>query len=510
MIMKSITNTIFTVLLVVAGLIMPARAEVATMNESLNVANNWITLIIRNKGSWGDANSAFVEDIQEFKRGHRRLGYFCRVQPEGFIVISLHKALAPVKAYSDVGNLSPDCDAGMTDLIKGGMERVLNRIEAIIGKIESASIEDFQNTLEINYRGAWDELQINSASFQQQLDSGVTVMDYQGGEIMLTSSWQQGDPYNILCPSGDGCDHVPAGCHAIATSQIMRYWAWPPWGEGSRHGASFSDSYDWLNMPDSVWASSPSVQIDAVSELVYEVGEALDNIWSDCDGTATQYYEVDTAFQDYFRYLCQNNWEDRVFFGGVEWFNRMKGQLNANRPVQYTVPDHAIVGDGWQEIGSTPIRQYHMNYGWGGGVMDPSHPKYCSDWAAFTNSNAWYTLDALPCTDEGDERMLERIRPARSLSVSLAGSYPRDATFPYRYFDRDATGNTAIFEAGHNLQFLPRVTVTGTSTTSGYIQFQGSSSLQTRLFSIKGTDVAGVHVNNGGIRLYENGSIKFH
>lgn len=55
---------------------------------------------------------------------------------------------------------------------------------------------------------------------------------------------------------------------------------------------------------------------------------------------------------------------------------------------------------------------------------------------------------------------------------------------------------------------------TGSPLSGEYIRFESSSSLNTRLFSIKGTSgeamVAGIQIYNGGIRMYQNGCIKFH
>ncbi len=279
----------------------------------------------------------------------------------------------------------------------------------------------------------------------------------------------------------------------------MRYWGWPPYGVGS----PYNDNYDWANMPDTVTASSPQAQIDAVAELSYEVGIAAGTNY--CDGTGCQsgafHDDMRDAYRDHFRYCTSVNIVFRNDFSAVEWFNRMKSDLNVNRPLQYGIPGHSIVVDGWQEIGSPPLRQYHMNYGWAGWV--PSDP----EWAGYTNSNTWYNLDELPGSDLDVEDMIEDIYPAPLLWGSLSGTYVRVA-FPYRYFDRDTTGSSATFESGQNLQFLPDITVTCTSTTGGSIRFEGSSSLHTWLFT-RGDRSQGVRIYNGTIKLNQHGSIKF-
>jgi hypothetical protein len=132
--MKNIRKIIMVALLMTVGLMtIPIQAQMATTNEALTVANNWIDVIIQKKGGWGDANSAYVESIEEFNRGGRTVGYFCNVKPVGHIVLSLRKELAPVKAYSAKSNLDPKSEEGMADLIKGKMEDILKVIEQKAG-----------------------------------------------------------------------------------------------------------------------------------------------------------------------------------------------------------------------------------------------------------------------------------------------------------------------------------------------------------------------------------------
>ena len=144
-----------------------------------------------------------------------------------------------------------------------------------------------------------------------------------------------------------------------------------------------------------------------------------------------------------------------------------------------------------------------MNYGWEGVV--PTSP----EWTGYTNSNVWYTIDALPGSDpENKEKVLIYIHPAPTPYDVVDGDY-----FPlihgYRYFDQDAAGVSATFYGGQNLQFLPSVTVTCTGTESNTIRFVGSSTAPLHLFSL-GDLSRGINISNGAIRLYQNGGIKFH
>lgn len=522
--MKKMILTTLIVCIAIMGSGLPARAQVATMDEALTVANNWITLIIHKKGDWGGSETAEVEDIQEFKRGEQVIGYFCHVKPKGYIILSLRKELAPVKAYSARSDLDPESEEGMADLLKGSMARNLDRVEQVINTDKAAGTEELSDILEIDYRNAWNELEGDVEALMEgpvrdkevpkgelkgeegspegDLESGGEESNYQEGQFLLTSSWHQNDPYNRQVPappSGDDCTatHCTVGCVATAGAQIMRYWNWPPYGVGS----PYSDTYDWRNMPDSVTGTSLAAQINAVAELSHEVGIAVGMRY--CSGTApvsnacassANTYNMEDVYEDHYRYSTACSRKDRSSYSAVEWFNIMKADFNANRPVQYKVPGHSIVGDGWQEIGSTPVRQYHMNYGWG------------------NSRTTWYTLDALHLGDPDEEYMLENIYPAQVLGNFINGTYSKNS-FYYRYFDRDTSGYSATFEAGQRLQFLPNIRLR-CSSTLGPIRFEASntSSTYTRLFT-RGDTTRGVCMYNNAnstIKMNYNGSIKFH
>ena len=482
--MRNLIIIILITSLVIIGFITPLRAEMATMDEAQTVAENWISLIIANKGSWGGSETAEIQEIREFKRGYRTIGFFCKIRPKGFIVISLRKELAPVKAYSAVSDLNPELEEGMADLIKSKMERILNGIEQQLGPLEAVQTEALQSLLEINYRQAWDEL-LGTNGRSIMGDQAVIQMNYQEADVLLTSSWHQRDPYNRQTPAGSTCTHTLVGCVATAGAQIMRYWNWPPYGAGS----PYSDTYDWPNMLDRVTSSSSTAEINAVAELNYEVGLAVGMNYG-CSKSTAYTYDMEGVYENNYRYTTAITKKDRNNYNATDWFNRLKTQFNANRPVHYRVEGHSIVGDGWQEIGSTPTRQYHMNYGW-----DNSY-------------TAWYTLDALYLGGVDEEYILENIYPAQALGSWLSGTYSQQS-FPYRYFDRDATGYSATFSSGQYLQFLPNITVTNTSNTGGSFRFEGSDTLNTRLFT-RGDTSQGVRIYNGTIKINKNGSIKFY
>jgi len=465
--------------------ISPGQAQMVGRDDARALASGWIDVIIQNRGGWGGADAAEVADVQEFKRGNRVLGYFCRVRPRGYIVVSLRKELVPVKAYSATGDLGPRLDEGMADLIKGGMEQVLDHIEHQLGPVEAVRTEELVTIIDVDYRSTWEEL-----------ERGGSKINYQAGGVLLTSSWSQGIPYNLQCPGpplGDDCTSAFCfvGCVATAGAQIMRYWNWPPYGVGS----PYDDTIDWWNMPDTLHSNSPAAFVDAVAELCHEIGIAVGMDY--CEGTShpcastSETEDMMDVYEDHYHYHDDCSKRDRNDYSAVDWFELMKIDLNINRPIQYRVENHSIVADGWLEIGGVPIRQYHMNYGWD------------------NNYTTWYTLDSLYLGGIDQEYMLIGIYPAQSMHNYIAdGTYPRDS-FPFRYFDRDITGNNATFESGQHLQFMPDIRLECTSTTGGSIRFYGSGS-DTTYFYTRGNTSDGARIYDGAIKLSRYGGIKLY
>jgi hypothetical protein len=474
---------IMTLMIATLVSIMPilASAGMVTQNEAFLVANNWIKYIIQKEGGWGTSPTANIDEIFEFQRGDRTLGYYCAVAPKGFVVISLLREFTPVKAYSATSDLDPYEDEGLADLLKGCMERLLDPVEDELGPLETVSQSSLDNMLGTRQYRAWEDI-----------EHGVD-MNYQEGDSLVDSNWHQGDPYNSFCPpppGGDDCTepHCTVGCVALAGSQIMHYWKWPPYGVSG----IYADSYDWPNMPTEINGGSPQTQINAIAELCREVGVAvgMDYCAGDgCQSTAGT-YEMEAVYETYYRYSTACNRIDRNTMNQEDWFYNVKYQINRNRPIQYRVVGHSIVCDGWREVGGTPIRQYHMNYGWA------------------NSATTWYALDSLIHGSYDGEYMMIDILPNVFLGATLAGTY-NTSSFPYRYFDRDTQGAMATFNAGQLLQFLPGIKVSCAAGTGNYIRFIGTPAASIRMYT-DGDISKGARLYGGGIKLHPGGNLIFH
>ena len=201
------------------------------------------------------------------------------------------------------------------------------------------------------------------------LEQGITPKDtvWEGVEPMLTTFWDQGYPYNGYCPGGS-----VTGCAATAQAQVMNYWKYPAFGQGSHsythvlYGVQQADFghtlYDWENMPVEATASSPMVEKEAVALLMYHCGVSLEMDYSrDGSGAAglagiSGYASIDNSLKDYFGYSNQMRVVHKDFgYGNAEWRDMIIADLDLGHPIVYTGAaeegGHGFVCDGYDSRG---------------------------------------------------------------------------------------------------------------------------------------------------------------
>ncbi|MCK4856665.1 MAG: C10 family peptidase, partial [candidate division Zixibacteria bacterium] len=379
-----------------------AEARVASQVESEQVCLNWLSYIANLKGDWAGATSPEIVAVTEITARDTLLARCYLIFPSGFVVVPALRELPPVKAYSEELSLDVADTLGLARLIKDVLLHRTRLFVDFYGDMDASQPVAGEVLLGRIHQQVWEIFNVSSAEFNTAL-MREGMMSPTGVGPLLTSSWHQGDPYNILCPMGDGGLCV-VGCVATATAQIMAYWNWPPAGLGSETyywsgdnscggstpgqqlTADFSDTYDWANIVDNCSGGCTSAQKEALSELCYEVGVAFNMDYGRCgSGAYTSYAQ--TVFPAYFRYDWSINRQNRSNHSAESWFNVIKDEIDAGRPIQYRIHSHSIVCDGWQVSGS--LNQYHMNYGWGG------------------SQNAWFTVDQLHCPWSGCTPMVE-------------------------------------------------------------------------------------------------------
>ena len=373
------------------------QAEIATQEEMELVCQNWLSYMVYQKGAWAGATHPQIVDVDEIVEVDTVLARCFSLAPSGFVVVPVLKELPPIKAYSEEYGLDVNERDGFPQLLR---EVLLHRTRVYTkryGSLEAVQPITGDMPLGCGHRAEWDRFLKSKKEFKDNLTQGKFQPLTQVGPL-LTDSWHQSAPYNNFCPMGDGGRCV-VGCVATAAAQIMRYWNWPPSGVGDHSytwdgdqscggdfgggtlSATFSDTYDWQNMPDHCQSGCSQAEQDALAELCYEVGVAFEMDYGAC-GSGANLESAVIVFPTYFGYDSSIKQEDRACHTAAEWFSIIQTEINEGRPMQYGITGHSIVCDGWRDTGGQ--NQYHMNYGWGG---------------SFT---AWYTIDSLYCSWEPD------------------------------------------------------------------------------------------------------------
>ena len=214
------------------------------------------------------------------------------------------------------------------------------------------------------YNEATDHLIIHPEQRKKPTKSQTII------EPLLTSIWGQGCYHNGDCPydSTGPCQHVEAGCVAIAMAQIMYYhksplrgngtmtYACPPYGNLT---ADFgSTCYQWESMADTLHESN-----QAVATLVSHCGISVKMKYSH-NGSGAFSQDVPNALQHYFSYPSPC-FSRREAYSDEEWQKMIKNDLDRQCPVYYagkaSIGGHAFVCDGYDDNG-----MFHFNFGWDG------------------------------------------------------------------------------------------------------------------------------------------------
>jgi hypothetical protein len=113
-------------------------------------------------------------------------------QANGYVIVSADDRTAAILGYADEGTFDKD---NMPENMKAWLQGYADQLDylAIHPEAEIARV---------------------------QLDEHAAVVP------LLTSSWDQGEPYNRLCPK-DGTTNSVTGCVATAMAQVLYYYKYP-------------------------------------------------------------------------------------------------------------------------------------------------------------------------------------------------------------------------------------------------------------------------------------------
>ena len=272
----------------------------------------------------------------------------------GYMIVSADDVAQPILAFGEEGNFD-------ADHISDGLAYYLGHYARQIDYAVTHSM-----TAEPEIAAQWEQI---------EREGRLTPNRGTRGDIapLISTNWNQDNPYNLYCPTGQGgpAGHAYAGCVATAMSMVMKYWDWPDHGQGSHsytpegypmQSVNFEDTYyDWINMPNSCTNSN----YQAVATLMYHCGVAVDmNYGPGSSGAYSQ--DVPGAIADYFRYTEYATRMERDLYSKLEWEEMLISSLDEGFPLYYsgsgTEGGHAFVCCGYRESDN----KFYFNWGWSG------------------------------------------------------------------------------------------------------------------------------------------------
>ena len=209
---------------------------------------------------------------------------------------------------------------------------------------------------------------------------------------LLGNCWyNQGDPYNRLCPNSGG--RCLTGCVATAMAQIMYKYKWPE--KTTQRIPEYTTeklkiyvpsipetTIDWANMlPAYNYGDSyNTTQANAVANLMKLCGSSVQMDYGPTESAASTWLAGE-SMKKYFGY---DDMLEELYSGNFTteaWDQLIYDELAAGRPVLYSGQSgnggHAFVLDGYKD------GYFHVNWGWGGAeayvTMDGK-----GDWQGFT------------------------------------------------------------------------------------------------------------------------------
>lgn len=215
-------------------------------------------------------------------------------------------------------------------------------------------------------------------------------------EVQLnTAQWDQMAPYYDLCPTLDG-KATYTGCTATALAIIMRYHCWPESGTGTLPSyvtekysinvpyCTLGHTYDWDNMPLQYGRTYSAEEATAVATLMRDCAVMLKSDFCPVgsDGTSASVWDVVSGVTTYMDYDKDAACLARYYYPDREWYQMLKEELKANRPVFYTGNQSDVMGHAFVLDGYTADDYFSVNWGWSGycngyyllSAMEPAEP----------------------------------------------------------------------------------------------------------------------------------------
>lgn len=258
-----------------------------------------------------------------------------------------------------------------------------DRIDGVLGYTDEGDF-DYAN-LPSNMRYWLDDYASYIAYLQDNPSyARRKVPTHKAISYMMTTKWNQGDPYNQQCPMYFDLGRSVTGCVATAMAQVLYFQraksvtetqadmpAYSAWAEKPYNGQYLQvegipagSPIDWDNMLDTYGGSATQKQKTAVANLMHYCGVSVQMGYTNSSSGAQSYMVAD-AMKKYFGYGESVQYIQQYSYSEDEWDNKIYNELANGRVVYLSGANseggHAFVTDGYDGN-----QCYHINWGWGG------------------------------------------------------------------------------------------------------------------------------------------------
>ncbi|MBQ7420734.1 MAG: C10 family peptidase [Prevotella sp.] len=295
------------------------------------------------------------------------------------------KRLAPKQA-AELKTLKATANYEILGFENGGFTVIStdDLVPAVLGVSTSTYSSDEHNTNFQWWLKAMNDVIANAVEQQVQLVPIAPDADKYPTAIepMLTTLWDQQDPYNRLCPNYNSYTKCLTGCVATAMAQVLNYHQTPEHGIGQRtiyypHGNSYSgqpvtanfeeDYYDWAHMRDNYSSGNFSEEeANAVAMLMRDCGVAADMEYGGPnDGSGAYSEDAAKGLRDYFGFT-DAQFESRDDYDAATWMDMVFRELSENGPLYYGGADYSQGGHAFVLHGYRADGKVYVNWGWSG------------------------------------------------------------------------------------------------------------------------------------------------
>jgi hypothetical protein len=252
-----------------------------------------------------------------------------------------------------------------------------DRVSPLLGYYEVAPTADERMPEQLEW---WLNEYARQIAYIQTLPEGkykakARTEDYAPIEPLITTKWDQGTPYNILCPTfNDKLCYT--GCVATAAAQVLNYFKYPRKATGSiqyidrvtgdERSMNFEEqSFDWDNMLDRYTDGQYSeAQANAVAYLMKACGNAAKSRYAENSTSSWESIMLKSLIEN-FGYSDKAQFLIRDNYNTDEWENIIYQNIKNVGPIIYGGDQvyfgHCFVCDGYSGDGF-----FHFDWGWSG------------------------------------------------------------------------------------------------------------------------------------------------